>query len=62
MYRVGLRVQSKLQSKYHCSDGSQREDHVNHNETKDGESYLDNESDAKKTFEEDQNYEEVMIF
>ena len=44
-HMVGLRVQSKLQSKYQCSDGTKRnvEDDVNHKDIKKDESYLDNE-------------------
>ena len=38
-------MQSKLQSKYQCSDGTKRneEHHVNHKDIKKDESYLDNE-------------------
>ena len=60
IFRVGLRVQSKLQAKYRRPDEtSDAKDEINNHEMQEDESYLDLEPDAKIKTEEHEHAEEV---
>ena len=60
IFRVGLRVQSKLQAKYRRPDEtSDAKDEINHREMQEEKSYLDLEPDAKIKTEEHEHAEEV---